>query len=147
MSRNNVIISLILLLTLSGCIGPLYNPYPISKLVARVGPPLKIGEDVNNEVPAITEDNQISSENNQEQAEEGDQTNETVASLNPNISIEKIDSKTVIASWPLVNNESLILTPAEIKSSIKEICENNRPGHLLSFSSSEGIATATFKCW
>ena len=87
------------------------------------------------------------SENNQEQSQEGDQTNETVASLNPNISIEKIDSKTVIASWPLVNNESLILTPAEIKSSIKEICENNRPGHLLSFSSSEGIATATFKCW
>ena len=147
MSRNNVIISLILLLTLSGCIGPLYNPYPISKLVARVGPPLKIGEDVNNEVPAITEDNQISSENNQEQAKECDQTNETVASLNPNISIEKIDSKTVIASWPLVNNESLILPPAEIKSSIKEICENNRPGHLLRISSSEGIATATFKCW
>ena len=147
MSRNNVIIILFLSFALSSCIGPLYNPYPISKLVARVGPPLKIGKEVENEVPLIQENVESSSENIQEQSEETDQTNETVASLNPDFSIEKIDEKTIIATWPLVFEDSLILTPSEIRSSIKDLCNNNSPGHLLSFSSSEGIATATFKCW
>jgi len=29
-----------------GCIGPFYNPYPLSKLVAKVGPPLKLNTNV-----------------------------------------------------------------------------------------------------
>ena len=27
---------------MAGCIGPFYNPYPLSKLVAKVGQPLKL---------------------------------------------------------------------------------------------------------
>ena len=50
---------------LSGCIGPLYNPYPLSKLSAKVGPPLKLDtmsveEQINAEIKAesILESNQ-----------------------------------------------------------------------------------------
>ena len=50
----------ILILTcflMAGCIGPFYNPYPISKLVAKVGPPLKLNtmsveEQINAEIQA-----------------------------------------------------------------------------------------------
>ena len=42
---------------MAGCIGPFYNPYPISKLVAKVGPPLKLNtmsveEQINAEIQA-----------------------------------------------------------------------------------------------
>ena len=89
MSRNNVIIILFLSFALSSCIGPLYNPYPISKLVARVGPPLKIGKEVENEVPLIQENVESSSENIQKQSEETDQTNETVVTF----SLDRVGSK------------------------------------------------------
>ena len=50
----------ILILTcflMAGCIGPFYNPYPLSKLVAKVGPPLKLNtmsveEQINAEIQA-----------------------------------------------------------------------------------------------
>ena len=50
----------ILILTcflMTGCIGPFYNPYPLSKLVAKVGPPLKLNtmsveEQINAEIQA-----------------------------------------------------------------------------------------------
>ena len=57
MKYNNSIFLIFITLVLSGCIGPLYNPYPLSKLSAKVGPPLKldtmsIEEQINAEIKA-----------------------------------------------------------------------------------------------
>ena len=46
---------IIIALLLSSCIGPLYNPFPMSKLIARVGPPLKVN--------SVSVEEQINDEN------------------------------------------------------------------------------------
>ena len=58
---------------MAGCIGPFYNPYPLSKLVAKVGPPLKLNtmsveEQINAEIQAEakTENSDEIKQNSQE---------------------------------------------------------------------------------
>ena len=144
----------ILILTcflMAGCIGPFYNPYPLSKLVAKVGPPLKLNtmsveEQINAEIQAETktgnsdEINQNSDDNN---AENADLAQENSNELN----ISVVDEKTIIAQWQLDLKENLILPPGEIKNAVTKKCLNGNRAQLITFSSSEGMAKATFKCW
>ena len=140
----------ILILTcflMAGCIGPFYNPYPLSKLVAKVGPPLKLNtmsveEQINAEIQAEakTETNQNSEDNN---AESSDLVQENSNELN----ISVVDEKTIIAQWQLDIKENLILPPDEIKNAVTKKCLNGNRAQLITFSSSEGMAEATFKCW
>ena len=134
-----------------GCIGPFYNPYPLSKLVAKVGPPLKLNtmsveEQINAEIQAETktgnsdEINQNSDDNN---AENADLAQENSNELN----ISVVDEKTIIAQWQLDLKENLILPPGEIKDAVTKKCLNGNRAQLITFSSSEGMAKATFKCW
>jgi len=134
-----------------GCIGPFYNPYPLSKLVAKVGPPLKLNtmsveEQINAEIQAETktgnsdEINQNSDDNN---AENADLAQENSNELN----ISVVDEKTIIAQWQLDLKENLILPPGEIKNAVTKKCLNGNRAQLITFSSSEGMAKATFKCW
>ena len=62
MKYYNLGFLIIISLLLSGCIGPLYNPYPLSKVVAKVGPPLKLSgmsveEQINAEILAEKKEN------------------------------------------------------------------------------------------
>ena len=134
-----------------GCIGPFYNPYPLSKLVAKVGPPLKLNtmsveEQINAEIQAETktgnsdEINQNSDDNN---AENADLAQENSNELN----ISVVDEKTIVAQWQLDLKENLILPPGEIKDAVTKKCLNGNRAQLITFSSSEGMAKATFKCW
>tara|TARA_B100000686_G_C16343300_1_gene739045 strand:+ start:128 stop:574 length:447 start_codon:yes stop_codon:yes gene_type:complete len=139
---------IIIALLLSSCIGPLYNPYPISKLIARVGPPLKINsmsveEQINAEINAENEEN-VNDDNNT--LTEESNTN-TGVEEEDKIDLEVIDEKTIIASWLLDIKENLILPPKEVVNAVNEKCLNGNRAQLITFSSSEGKASATFKCW
>ena len=139
---------IIIALLLSSCIGPLYNPYPISKLIARVGPPLKINsmsveEQINAEINAENEEN-VNDDNNT--LTEESNTN-TGVEEEDKIDLEVIDEKTIIASWLLDIKENLILPPQEVVNAVNEKCLNGNRAQLITFSSSEGKASATFKCW
>ena len=139
---------IIIALLLSSCIGPLYNPYPISKLIARVGPPLKINsmsveEQINAEINAENEEN-VNDDNNT--LTEESNTN-TGVEEEDKIDLEVIDEKTIIANWFLDIKENLILPPKEVVNAVNEKCLNGNRAQLITFSSSEGKASATFKCW
>ena len=141
---------IIIALLLSSCIGPLYNPYPISKLIARVGPPLKINsmsveEQINAEINAENEEN-VNVDNNNTLTEESN-TDTEVAEEEDKIDLEVIDEKTIIANWLLDIKENLILPPAEVVNAVNEKCLNGNRAQLITFSSSEGKASAKFKCW
>ena len=58
-----------------------------------------------------------------------------------------IDEKTIIANWLLDIKENLILPPEEVVNAVNEKCLNGNRAQLITFSSSEGKASATFKCW
>ncbi len=140
---------IIIALLLSSCIGPLYNPYPISKLIARVGPPLKINsmsveEQINAEINAENEEN-VNDDDNNTLTEESN-TN-TGVEEEDKIDLEVIDEKTIIAHWFLDIKENLILPPKEVVNAVNEKCLNGNRAQLITFSSSEGKASATFKCW
>ena len=143
----------ILILTcflMAGCIGPFYNPYPISKLVAKVGPPLKLNtmsveEQINAEIQAEAKtesSDEISQNSNDDNAESSDIVPENSDELN----ISVVDEKTIIAQWQLDLKENLILPPDEIKNAVSKKCLNGNRAQLITFSSSEGMAEATFKC-
>ena len=144
----------ILILTcflMAGCIGPFYNPYPLSKLVAKVGPPLKLNtmsveEQINAEIQAEAKtesSDEISQNSNDDNAESLDIVPENSDELN----ISVVDEKTIIAQWQLDLKENLILPPDEIKNAVTKKCLNGNRAQLVTFSSSEGMAEATFKCW
>jgi len=152
MKYYNLGFLIIISLLLSGCIGPLYNPYPLSKVVAKVGPPLKLSgmsveEQVNAEILAekkenaedstLTDDNTSSSTNSTDDVE--DSFNE--------LDIEVIDPKTIVAKWDLDVNENLILPPLDIVKAVNEKCLNGNTAQLITFSSLEGTAEAKYKCW
>ena len=59
----------------------------------------------------------------------------------------KFYEKTIIAQWQLDLKENLILPPDEIKNAVTKKCLNGNRAQLITFSSSEGMAEATFKCW
>ena len=131
----------ILILTcflMAGCIGPFYNPYPLSKLVAKVGPPLKLNtmsveEQINAEIQAeaktesIDEIKQNSEENNN--AESSDVVQENSNELN----ISVVDEKTIIAQWQLDLKENLILPPDEIKNAVTKKCLNGNRAQPVSY--------------
>ena len=129
---------------LSSCIGPLYNPFPISKLTARVGPPLKINSENVSEL-YITES--VNPEQLDNSSIQENSASIEVIDLKPEIKIFKVDEKTLKVSWDLQTEESLILPPKDIVQAVKKECNNNTPGHLITFSSFESKATAIFKCW
>ncbi len=152
MKYYNLGFLIIISLLLSGCIGPLYNPYPLSKVVAKVGPPLKLSgmsveEQINAEILAekkknleettLVDDNTSSSTNSTDDVED---------SFN-DLDIEVIDSKTIVAKWDLDVNENLILPPLDIVTAVNEKCLNGNTAQLITFSSSEGKAEAKYKCW
>ena len=147
MKIYNLIYLILFSFFLTGCIGPWYNPYPISKLVSRVGPPLKIGSDIPKEL--LSTEIAANSETQVEQTTENNEIENTQpeVDLGPILEVKKIDNKTIIADWKLDIDENLILPPVQVLEAVKKQCENNSSGHLLSFSSEEGVASATFKCW
>ena len=129
MKYYNLGFVIIISLLLSGCIGPLYNPYPLSKVVAKVGPPLKLSgmsveEQINAEILAekkkneeeatLVDDNTSSLTNSTDDVE--DSFNE--------LDIEVIDAKTIVAKWDLNVNENLILPPLDIVKAVNEKCLN-----------------------
>ena len=143
---------IIISLLLSGCIGPLYNPYPLSKVVAKVGPPLKLSgmsveEQINAEILAEkkenVEDATLTDDNTSSLT---DSTNDVKDSFNE-LDIETIDAKTIVAKWDLNVNENLILPPLDIVKAVNEKCSNGNTAQLITFSSSEGKAKAKYKCW
>ena len=141
---------IIIALFLSSCIGPLYNPYPISKLIARVGPPLKINsmsveEQINAEINAENAENSTIDDNNT--LTEASNTDAVVGEEENKIDLEVVDEKTIIANWLLDIKENLILPPEEVVNAVNEKCLNGNRAQLITFSSSEGKATAIFKCW
>ena len=141
---------IIIALFLSSCIGPLYNPYPISKLIARVGPPLKINsmsveEQINAEINAENEEN-INVDDNNTLTEESN-TDAAIEEVEDKIDLEVVDEKTIIANWLLDIKENLIMPPEEVLKAVNEKCLNGNRAQLITFSSSEGKASAKFKCW
>ena len=135
----------IIALLLSSCIGPLYNPFPMSKLIARVGPPLKVNT-VSVEEPINTENEENINDDDNSLSEESN-TDNSVEEAEDKIDLEVIDEKTIIANWLLDIKENLILPPAEVVNAVNEKCLNGNTAQLVSFSSSEGKASAIFKCW
>jgi hypothetical protein len=107
MKHNNSIFLVFFTLMLSGCIGPLYNPYPLSKLSAKVGPPLKLDtmsveEQINAEIKAesILESNQEEILTTDNTSQSVDQQN-TVEEIQNELDIEVVDEKTIVAKWTL----------------------------------------------
>lgn len=151
--KYNSIFLILVTLVLSGCIGPLYNPYPLSKLSAKVGPPLKLDtmsveEQINAEIKAesILESNQeeIFATDNTSQSEDQQRTFEKTQNM---LDIEVLDEKTIVAKWTLDLKDNLILPPSEIVQAVSEKCTNVNKAQLITFSSSNGLASAKFKCW
>ena len=151
--KYNSIFLVLVTLVLSGCIGPLYNPYPLSKLSAKVGPPLKLDtmsveEQINAEIKAesILESNQeeIFATDNTSQSEDQQRTFEKTQNM---LDIEVLDEKTIVAKWTLDLKDNLILPPSEIVQAVSEKCTNVNKAQLITFSSSNGLASAKFKCW
>ena len=137
---------IIIAILLSSCIGPLYNPFPMSKLIARVGPPLKVNSvSVEEQINAENEEN-INVDDNNSVSEESD-TDNSVEEAEDKIDLEVIDEKTIIANWLLDIKENLILPPEEVVNAVNEKCLNGNRAQLITFSSSEGKASAKFKCW
>ena len=144
----------ILILTcflMAGCIGPFYNPYPISKLVAKVGPPLKLNtmsveEQINAEIQAEAK-TESSDEISQNSEDNNAESSDVVPENSNELNISMVDEKTIIAQWQLDLKENLILPPDEIKNAVSKKCLNGNRAQLITFSSSEGMAEATFKCW
>ena len=145
----------ILILTcflMAGCIGPFYNPYPLSKLVAKVGPPLKLNtmsveEKINAEIHAEAK-NESSDEIKHNSEENNNAESSDVVHENSNeLNISVVDEKTIIAQWQLDLEENLILPPDEIKNAVTKKCLNGNRAQLITFSSLKGMAEATFKCW
>ena len=133
---------------MAGCIGPFYNPYPLSKLVAKVGPPLKLNatsDEGKINAGTQTENTDETNSNNKENkiAESTDAVQENSNKLN----IQVVDEKTITAQWQLNLKENLILPPDEVKNAVTNKCLNGNKAQLITFSSSEGMAEATFKCW
>ena len=153
MKYNSSIFLIIITLVLSGCIGPLYNPYPLSKLTAKVGPPLKLDtmsveEQINAEIKAETiletdEEEILTTDNTSQSVDQQNSIDETPKKLD----IEVIDEKTIVAKWTLDLKENLILPPSEIIQAVSEKCTNGNKAQLITFSSSNGLASAKFKCW
>ena len=144
----------ILILTcflMAGCIGPFYNPYPLSKLVAKVGPPLKLNtmsveEQINAEIQAEAK-TESSNEINQNSEDNNPESSDLNQENSNELNISVVDEKTIIAQWQLDLKENLILPPDEIKNAVTRKCSNGNRAQLITFSSSEGMAEATFKCW
>ena len=144
----------ILILTcflMAGCIGPFYNPYPLSKLVAKVGPPLKLNtmsveEQINAEIQAEAK-TESSNEINQNSEDNNPESSDLNQENSNELNISVVDEKTIIAQWQLDLKENLILPPDEIKNAVTKKCLNGNRAQLITFSSSEGMAEATFKCW
>ena len=144
----------ILILTcflMAGCIGPFYNPYPLSKLVAKVGPPLKLNsmsveEQINAEIQAEAK-TESSNEINQNSEDNNPESSDLNQENSNELNISVVDEKTIIAQWQLNLKENLILPPDEIKNAVTKKCLNGNRAQLITFSSSEGMAEATFKCW
>ena len=152
MKYYNLGFLIIISLLLSGCIGPLYNPYPLSKVVAKVGPPLKLSgmsveEQINAEILAEkkenVEDATLTDDNTSSLTDSTDVVEDSFNELD----IEVIDAKTIVAKWDLDVNENLILPPFDIVKAVNEKCLNGNTAQLITFSSSEGIAKAKYKCW
>ena len=152
MKYYNLGFVIIISLLLSGCIGPLYNPYPLSKVVAKVGPPLKLSgmsveEQINAEILAekkeYVEDATLTDDNTSSLTDSTDVVEDSFNELD----IEVIDAKTIVAKWDLNVNENLILPPLDIVKAVNEKCLNGNTAQLITFSSSEGIAEAKYKCW
>ena len=136
---------------MAGCIGPFYNPYPISKLVAKVGPPLKLNtmsveEQINAEIQAEAK-TESSDEISQNSEDNNAESSDVVPENSNELNISMVDEKTIIAKWQLDLKENLILPPDEIKNAVSKKCLNGNRAQLITFSSSEGMAEATFKCW
>jgi len=108
----------ILILTcflMAGCIGPFYNPYPISKLVAKVGPPLKLNtmsveEQINAEIQAEAK-TESSDEISQNSEDNNAESSDVVPENSNELNISVVDEKTIIAQWQLDLKENLILPP------------------------------------
>lgn len=135
---------------MAGCIGPFYNPYPLSKLVAKVGPPLKLNtmsieEQINAEIQAEAK-TENSDETNQNSEDNNADSSNLVKDNSNELNISVVDEKTIIAQWQLNLNENLILPPDEIKNAVSKKCLNGNRAQLVTFSSSQGMAEATFKC-
>ena len=152
MKYNNPIFLIFITLVLSGCIGPLYNPYPLSKLSAKVGPPLKLDtmsveEQINAEIKAESvlesKQDEILTDNTNQSVDQQNTVEETQNKLD----IEVLDEKTIVAKWTLDLKENLILPPLEIVQAVSEKCTNGNKAQLITFSSSNGLASAKFKCW
>ena len=152
MKYNNSIFLIFITLVLSGCIGPLYNPYPLSKLSAKVGPPLKLDtmsveEQINAEIKAESvlesKQDEILTDNTNQSVDQQNTVEETQNKLD----IEVVDEKTIVAKWTLDLKENLILPPSEIVQAVSEKCTNGNKAQLITFSSSNGLASAKFKCW
>ena len=152
MKYYNLGFVIIISLLLSGCIGPLYNPYPLSKVVAKVGPPLKLSgmsveEQINAEILAEkkenVEDATLTDDNTSSLTDSTDVVEDSFNELD----IEVIDAKTIVAKWDLDVNENLILPPLDIVKAVNEKCLNGNTAQLITFSSSEGKAEAKYKCW
>ena len=152
MKYYNLGFLIIISLLLSGCIGPLYNPYPLSKVVAKVGPPLKLSgmsveEQINAEILAEkkenVEDATLTDDNTSSLTDSTDVVEDSFNELD----IEVIDAKTIVAKWDLNVNENLILPPLDIVKAVNEKCLNGNTAQLITFSSSEGTAKAKYKCW
>ncbi len=137
---------IIFALLLSSCIGPLYNPFPMSKLIARVGPPLKVNSvSIEEQINAENEEN-INVDDKNSLSEESN-TDKSVEEAEDKIDLEVIDEKTIFANWLLNIKNNLILPPDEVVKAVNEKCLNENKAQLVSFSSSEGKASAIFKCW
>ena len=136
---------IIFALLLSSCIGPLYNPFPMSKLIARVGPPLKVNS-VSVEEPINTENEENINDDDNSLSEESN-TDNSVEEAEDKIDLEVIDEKTIFANWLLNIKDNLILPPDEVVKAVNEKSLNGNTAQLVSFSSSEGKASAIFKCW
>ena len=152
MKYTNSIFLIFITLVLSGCIGPLYNPYPLSKLSAKVGPPLKLDtmsveEQINAEIKAESvlesKQDEILTDNTNQSVDQQNTVEETQNKLD----IEVVDEKTIVAKWTLDLKENLILPPSEIVQAVSEKCTNGNKAQLITFSSSNGLASAKFKCW
>ena len=137
---------IIIALLLSSCIGPLYNPFPMSKLIARVGPPLKVNSVSVEEQINVENAENINVDDNNSLSEESN-TDTSVEEAEDKIDLELIDEKTIIANWLLNIKDNLILPPDEVVKAVNEKCLNGNTAQLVTFSSSDGKASAIFKCW
>ena len=123
---------IIIALLLSSCIGPLYNPFPMSKLIARVGPPLNVNSvSIEEQINAENEEN-INVDDENPLSEESN-TDKSVEEAEDKIDLEVIDEKTILANWLLNIKDNLILPPDEVVKAVNEKCLNGNKAQLVSF--------------